>query len=110
LRRYEILFEHLALFSPELDEVDETVFEEAETRIKYEGYIIHQQKQVEKLKKMEDVPSVRGTGLCFRLRAYEGSQGKAQQSETHVSGASLQDFGHNTGRIDGHSNPFEKIR
>jgi tRNA uridine 5-carboxymethylaminomethyl modification enzyme len=55
LRRYEILFEHLALFSPELDEVDETVFEEAETRIKYEGYIIHQQKQVEKLKKMENV-------------------------------------------------------
>ena len=55
LRRYEILFEHLALFSPELDEVDETVFEEAETRIKYEGYIVHQQKQVEKLKKMENV-------------------------------------------------------
>lgn len=55
LRRYEILFEHLALFSPELDEVDETVFEEAETRIKYEGYIVHQQNQVEKLKKMENV-------------------------------------------------------
>ena len=55
LRRYEILFEHLALFSPELDEVDETVFEEAETRIKYEGYIVHQQNLVEKLKKMENV-------------------------------------------------------
>ena len=26
-----------------------------ETRIKYEGYILHQQKQVEKLKKMENV-------------------------------------------------------
>jgi tRNA uridine 5-carboxymethylaminomethyl modification enzyme len=55
LRRYEILFEHLFLFAPELEEVDESVFEEVETRIKYEGYIVHQQKQVEKLKKMENV-------------------------------------------------------
>jgi tRNA uridine 5-carboxymethylaminomethyl modification enzyme len=55
LRRYEILFEHLFLFAPELQEIDETVFEEVETRIKYEGYISHQQKQVEKLKKMENV-------------------------------------------------------
>ncbi len=55
LRRYEILFEHLFLFAPELQQIDETVFEEVETRIKYEGYISHQQKQVEKLKKMENV-------------------------------------------------------
>jgi tRNA uridine 5-carboxymethylaminomethyl modification enzyme len=55
LRRYEILFEHLFLFAPELKEVNETVFEEVETRIKYEGYIANQQKQVEKLKKMENV-------------------------------------------------------
>jgi tRNA uridine 5-carboxymethylaminomethyl modification enzyme len=55
LRRNEIFFEHLIRFSPELKEVDETVFEEAETRIKYEGYIVHQQKQVEKLKKMENM-------------------------------------------------------
>jgi tRNA uridine 5-carboxymethylaminomethyl modification enzyme len=53
LRRYEILFEHLLPFAPELEGIDESVFEEVETRIKYEGYILHQQKQVEKLKKME---------------------------------------------------------
>jgi tRNA uridine 5-carboxymethylaminomethyl modification enzyme len=55
LRRNEILFEHLFLFAPDLQEVDEAVFEEVETRIKYEGYIAHQRKQVEKLKKMENV-------------------------------------------------------
>jgi tRNA uridine 5-carboxymethylaminomethyl modification enzyme len=55
LRRNEIVFEHLVPFSPELKQIDETIFEEAETRIKYEGYIAHQQKQVEKLKKMEEV-------------------------------------------------------
>jgi tRNA uridine 5-carboxymethylaminomethyl modification enzyme len=55
LRRNEILFEHLLLFAPELQEVDEIVFEEVETRIKYDGYIAHQQKQVEKLKRMENV-------------------------------------------------------
>ena len=55
LRRNEILFEHLFVFAPELQEVEETVFEEVETRIKYEGYIAHQQKQVERLKKMENV-------------------------------------------------------
>jgi tRNA uridine 5-carboxymethylaminomethyl modification enzyme len=55
LRRTEILFEHLFPFSPELQQIDESVFEEVETRIKYEGYIAHQQKQVEKLKKMENV-------------------------------------------------------
>ncbi len=55
LRRSEILFEHLFRFAPELQEIDQSVFEEVETRIKYEGYIAHQQKQVEKLKKMENV-------------------------------------------------------
>jgi len=55
LRRNEILFEHLFPFAPELQETAETVFEEVETRIKYEGYIARQQKQVEKLKKMENV-------------------------------------------------------
>ena len=50
-----MLFEHLFLFAPDLQEIDESVFEEVETRIKYEGYIAHQQKQVEKLKKMENL-------------------------------------------------------
>ncbi len=55
LRRHEILFEHLFLFAPELEGIEESIFEEVETRIKYEGYILNQQKQVEKLKKMENV-------------------------------------------------------
>jgi tRNA uridine 5-carboxymethylaminomethyl modification enzyme len=55
LRRNEILFEHLLRFAPELQGVEQSVFEEVETRIKYEGYIAHQQKQVEKLRKMEDL-------------------------------------------------------
>jgi tRNA uridine 5-carboxymethylaminomethyl modification enzyme len=55
LRRSEILFEHLFLLAPELEGIEDSIFEEVETRIKYEGYILHQQKQVEKLKKMEDV-------------------------------------------------------
>jgi tRNA uridine 5-carboxymethylaminomethyl modification enzyme len=55
LRRHEILFEHLFLFAPELEGIEESIYEEVETRIKYEGYILNQQKQVEKLKKMENV-------------------------------------------------------
>jgi tRNA uridine 5-carboxymethylaminomethyl modification enzyme len=53
LRRNEILFEHLCLFDPELDGTQEAVAQEVETRIKYEGYIRRQEKQVEKLKRME---------------------------------------------------------
>jgi tRNA uridine 5-carboxymethylaminomethyl modification enzyme len=55
LRRYEISFEHLALFEPRLKEIEEEVAEEVETRIKYEGYIQHQEKQVERLRRMESV-------------------------------------------------------
>ena len=55
LRRNEIFFEHLALFDPHLEEIDQRVAEEVETRIKYEGYIQHQEKQVERLRRMESV-------------------------------------------------------
>ena len=55
LRRNEIGFEHLHLFDPGLAGIDERVGEEVETRIKYEGYISRQERQVEKLKRMEDV-------------------------------------------------------
>ncbi len=55
LRRNEILFEHLRVFDPELDAIDRKIAEEVETRIKYEGYIDRQNKQVRKLKRMEDV-------------------------------------------------------
>jgi len=55
LRRSEIFFEHLTLFDPQLKEIEAGVAEEAETRIKYEGYIQHQEKQVERLRRMESV-------------------------------------------------------
>ncbi len=55
LRRNEIQFQHLKVFDPELERVEEQVAEEVETRIKYAGYISRQERQVEKLKKMENV-------------------------------------------------------
>jgi tRNA uridine 5-carboxymethylaminomethyl modification enzyme len=55
LRRSEIFFEHLHVFDPELSETDAQVAAEVETRIKYEGYIDRQERQVEKLRRMEDV-------------------------------------------------------
>jgi tRNA uridine 5-carboxymethylaminomethyl modification enzyme len=55
LRRNEIFFEHLREFDPGLVGVEETIAEEVETRIKYEGYILRQERQVEKLKRMEHV-------------------------------------------------------
>jgi tRNA uridine 5-carboxymethylaminomethyl modification enzyme len=55
LKRNGVFFEHLHLFDPELSEVEELVAAEVETRIKYEGYIDRQERQVEKLKRMEDV-------------------------------------------------------
>ena len=55
LRRNEIFTEHLRVFDPGLDDVDRRISEEVETRIKYEGYIQRQQRQVEKLKRMEDM-------------------------------------------------------
>jgi tRNA uridine 5-carboxymethylaminomethyl modification enzyme len=54
LRRNEIFFEHLLLFDPDLEGIDEGVANEVETRIKYEGYIKRQEIHVEKLKKMEN--------------------------------------------------------
>jgi tRNA uridine 5-carboxymethylaminomethyl modification enzyme len=55
LRRSELLFEHLLFFDPALEGTEESVAEEVETRIKYEGYITRQEKQVEKLRRMEGV-------------------------------------------------------
>ena len=55
LKRSEVFFNHLALFDPELSGIEEAVAEEVESRIKYEGYIQNQEKQVEKLRHMESV-------------------------------------------------------
>jgi len=55
LRRNDVLFEHLHLFDPELAGTDLQVADEVETRIKYAGYIDRQERQVARLKRMEDV-------------------------------------------------------
>jgi tRNA uridine 5-carboxymethylaminomethyl modification enzyme len=55
LRRSEISFWHLRRFDSGLDEVDEQVAVEVETRVKYQGYIDRQQQQVDKLRRMENV-------------------------------------------------------
>ena len=53
LKRSDIFFDHLRFFDPELSKTEEQVAVEVETRIKYEGYIDRQERQVEKLKRME---------------------------------------------------------
>lgn len=55
LRRSEVYFEHLSIFDNELKNIEEQVASEVETRIKYEGYIKRQERQVEQIKKMEQI-------------------------------------------------------
>jgi tRNA uridine 5-carboxymethylaminomethyl modification enzyme len=55
LRRSEICFDHLKFFDPEIVKTEERVAEEVETRTKYEGYINHQEKQVERTKRLEEM-------------------------------------------------------
>ncbi len=54
LRRNEIFFDHLHLFDKGLLEVEDQVAFEVETRVKYEGYIGRQERQVQKLKRIEE--------------------------------------------------------
>lgn len=53
IRRSEIYFDHLSIFDQTLDGTDAVIAEEVETRLKYEGYILRQEQQVDRLKKME---------------------------------------------------------
>jgi tRNA uridine 5-carboxymethylaminomethyl modification enzyme len=55
LKRNELFFEDLLPFDPDLSNIEEQVAGEVETRIKYEGYIDRQERQVEKMKRMEMV-------------------------------------------------------
>jgi tRNA uridine 5-carboxymethylaminomethyl modification enzyme len=54
LRRSELFYEDLFIFAPDLAGEDAVIYEEVETRIKYEGYIARQQEYVEKSRRMED--------------------------------------------------------
>jgi tRNA uridine 5-carboxymethylaminomethyl modification enzyme len=53
LKRSELFFEHLQHFDPDLAEEDKAVAMEVETQIKYDGYILRQEKEVEKMKHLE---------------------------------------------------------
>ena len=55
LKRHEVYLEHLVVFDDELKTIDEQVASEIETRIKYEGYIKRQERQVEQMKKIDDI-------------------------------------------------------
>ena len=55
LRRNEVSFPSLFPFDPELEAIDPLVAEEVETRIKYQGYIDRQERQVDQLRKMEEM-------------------------------------------------------
>jgi tRNA uridine 5-carboxymethylaminomethyl modification enzyme len=55
LKRNEVFIEHLHVFDFQLSKIDEQVAAEIETQIKYEGYIDRQERQVHKLRQMEDM-------------------------------------------------------
>ena len=55
LKRSDVFFEDLFIFDAGLSEIDVLVSEEVETRIKYEGYINRQERQVEKLRHLESL-------------------------------------------------------
>ena len=55
LKRSEISIKDLVVFDEELKNIEDQVAEEVETRIKYEGYIKRQERQVEQLKKIEEI-------------------------------------------------------
>jgi tRNA uridine 5-carboxymethylaminomethyl modification enzyme len=56
LRRPELDYESLAPFDAERPELPRAVCEEAEIMIKYEGYLKRQTRQIEELRRMENVP------------------------------------------------------
>lgn len=54
LRRPEMKYEYLAAIDPDRPDLPQSVTEQAEIDIKYDGYIKRQQKQVEQFKKLEE--------------------------------------------------------
>ncbi len=55
LKRPEIHLKHLFIFDPNLKSLTETVQEQVEIQVKYEGYIKRQMEQIERFKKLEEV-------------------------------------------------------
>ena len=55
LKRPEIHFKHLFAFDPRLESLPETIKEQVEIQVKYEGYIKRQMEQIERFKKLEEM-------------------------------------------------------
>lgn len=53
LRQPELTIKDMKRFWPEIDNFPESVLLEAETQVKYEGYLVRQQEMVEKFRKLE---------------------------------------------------------
>lgn len=53
LRQPQMKIEQLAVFLPEIEHMDENVLREAETQVRYEGYIVKQEELVAKFKQLE---------------------------------------------------------
>jgi len=56
LRQPQVEIGQLAVFYPELADMDEEVLREAETQVRYAGYLVKQEELVDKFRRMEDVP------------------------------------------------------
>lgn len=56
LRQPELTIKDMAVFWPELADFSDAVLTEAETQVKYEGYLVRQQEMVEKFRQLESVP------------------------------------------------------
>jgi len=54
LRRPDVYLDQLRAFDPGLEGIETIVKEEAETRVKYEGYILRQEQDVERMSRMEN--------------------------------------------------------
>jgi len=55
LRQPQMEIDRLAVFYPELADMDEEVLREAETQVRYEGYLVKQEELVAKFRRLEDV-------------------------------------------------------
>ena len=93
LRRHEITFQDLGRFEPALEGVDPRVAEEVEVQLKYQGYIDRQERQVERLGRMDGAPIPESVDY----RRVHGLSNEVKEKLSRVRPASLGQ----ASRIDG---------
>ena len=93
IRRPRVGYENLRDFDAERPDLPKSVVEQVEIRLKYEGYIKRQLKQVEDFKRMEDKPLPEGIDYF----AVPGLRTEARQK---LSSVRPESFGR-AGRISG---------